>query len=358
MEGADGDLHCCFVIQAVPPYHYDLNQMLALPSGFRYRNRYSETWVDPNLRSNIKQLRQKRLLLVMRDKERNRLVPARWATIDHAQPVGNVFYFEYRLGDLVEYSREPDTRETEIHAYTRTLRRYHAELPGTPHADLTTPSVFLSAAGNQLPTAPADDLTHWGNVVGAVATAAVYEKVDFLKVVDLRTSHHKRKAALVNDRYEVAPNTVYTLLVFQTMPNFGDGIVEPHDVNLLTFPGHVASLRNRQRAVGKYDMLTFDLKVLDLPPNERTSIEVAYDPSCQLGVYDSSSLHIPLMVRQRRTAGSILRYTFACIALVLLFLPMLVPADTQIVRNVATVGLVLAIAGAGRTLQALWHALP
>src|SRR5215471_16916303 len=105
------DLHCCFVIQAVPPYHYDMNQVLALPTGFIYHNRYNESWVDPNLYDNVEDLTRRRVLLIMRDKARNRLVPARWATIEVAQSVGDIFFFEYRLGDLIEYSRASNTRE-------------------------------------------------------------------------------------------------------------------------------------------------------------------------------------------------------------------------------------------------------
>ncbi len=49
MDGAAArrDLHCCFIIQAAIPYFYDLNQILALPAGFRYHNRYNQQWVDP-----------------------------------------------------------------------------------------------------------------------------------------------------------------------------------------------------------------------------------------------------------------------------------------------------------------------
>jgi hypothetical protein len=355
MGEADGDLHCIFIIQAVAPYHYDLNQILALPSGFRYHNRYSQAWVDRNLQQGIvDQLHHKRLLLIMRDKARNLLVPVRWATIELVQPIGGVYYFEYRLGELIDYKSDAGLRNQEIEHHTQTLGQYHSALPGTPGTDLTSPSVFLSAAGTQFPTAPADDLAHWGNVVAAVATAEIYEKVDFLKIVGLRTSDKRKRASLVGDGYLVAPNTVYTLLIFQTMPNFGDNIVEPHDLRLLTFPGHVASLRERQRAVGKYDMLTFDLKVLDLPSNERTSIEVAHDESYKPGQYASGSLYIPLVVRRRQYVLPLARLALATVALILVFAPGWVPADPQLVRNAATVVFVVAIAGAGRAIEAIW----
>jgi hypothetical protein len=350
--------HCCFIIQAVRPYFYDLNQILALPTGFRYHNRYNQQWVDPNLRGNIAQLLGRRVLIIMRDRERNRLVPARWATISVAQSVGDVYYFEYRLGDLIEYAGDPQSRETNIAQYTETLQRFHAELPGTAGMDLTSPSVFQSAAGNQFPTVSADNLSHWGNVVGAVATATIYEKIDFLKIVDLSTADGSAAAPVLDEAFRVSPNTVYVLRVFQTIPNFGDGSVIPHDIRLLTFTDHIASLRARQRAVGKYDMLSYVLKVLDLPSNEHTSIEVAHDPEYEEGTYASGSIYIPLKVRPSSYLLPVLRIGVAAGALLFVFKPTLVPADEQLVRSAANVIFVLVVAGTARTLQALWPALP
>ncbi len=358
MDNSFKDLHCCFIIQAVPPYHADFTQVLALPTGFRYHNRYSEQWVDPNLRNNIRQLQGKRVLMIMRDRERNRLVPVRWSKIDVAQAIGNIYYFEHLLGDLVVYSRDSTDSEAEIDRYTTILHTYHNELPGSPNTDLTSPSVFLSSAGRDIQTAPASDLSRWGNLVAAVGTASIYLKADFLKVVGLITPDQRRTAKLAGEQYEVSPNTVYTLKVFQTIPNFGDGRVDPHDLRLLAFSGHVASLRDRQRAVGKYDMLSFDLKVLNLPSGERTTIEVQHEPRYEPGAYAASSLTIPLVVRQRNVVLPALRLAIAVAALIFVFAPKYVPADQQLVRNLANVIFVLAVDGASRTLQAIWPALP
>jgi hypothetical protein len=358
---AAGNLHCCFVIQAVAPYHSDLNQILALPSSFRYHNRYNELWVDPILRDNIYQLNGMRLLLIMRDKERNVLVPVRWATIEIAQPIGAIFYFEYRLGDLIEYSRDESARNADIAQYTTVLHSHHDELPGLAGADLTR-CVFLSNAGRSFSTASADDLSMWGNVVAAVGSAAIYEKVDFLKIVNLSTNDGRRQAQLVEGGFAVTSNTVYALRVFQIMPNFGDGKVIPHDIMLNTYKDHVASLRARQRAVGKYDMLTFDIKVLDLPANERTSIDLAHDPSYEPGAYASSSIYIPLVVRPRGYVVSatllLVRLAVAGSSLLAIFQPHLLPGDPQLVRNVANVVFVISVAGTGWTLHAIWPALP
>lgn len=358
MDTSLKELHCCFIIQAVPPYHADFTQILALPAGFRYHNRYDQPWVDPNLRDNIRQLQGKRVLIIMRDRDLNRLVPVRWSKIDVAQPVGNIYYFEHLLDDLVAYSRDPSDISVEIDRYTALLHSYHSELPGVASADLKSPSVFLSSAGRDIPTASSEDLSSWGNVVTAVGSASAYFKTDFLKVVGLNTLDRRRTAKHIGELFEVSPNTVYTLQIFQTIPNFGDGKVDPHDLRLLAFPGHIASLRDHQKAVGKYDMLSFDLKILNLPAGERTTIEVQHEPRYQPATYAASSLTIPLVVRQRNMLLPFLRLTVAVAALILVFEPGYIPADAQLVRNLANVVFVLAVAGVARTLEALWPGLP
>lgn len=356
-QPGDEDLHACFIIHSALPYCYDLNQVLALPTGFRYRNRFQAAWVDPNLRGNMGTLAGKRVLIVLRDRDRNLLIPVRWGLLDVAQQVGSVYYFEYVLGEVIDYPGVEAERSVQIQEHTRVFGNHHPHLPGTAGQDLAAPSVFLSSAGASLPTASADDLSHWGNAVAAVSSAAIYEKVEFLKVVDIRTFDGVA-APLRGEHFEVAPDTVYALHVFQTIPRVGDGQVEPHDITLQTFPDHIATLRGTQRAVGKYDMLTFVLKVKELPPGERTSIEIPYSPHPERGKYAPTSLYIPMIVRPKSRLRSVLRLGIVATALTFMFGPQLLPGNEETIRNVATVVFVLVVAGTPHLLKALWPHFP
>jgi hypothetical protein len=349
--------HCCLIVQATYPYHYDLVEILALPSGLTYHNRYDERWIDPNLRHDIATAVDRRLIIIMRDQEWTRLVPVRWATVTWAQAIGGVFFLEYVLDDLVSYRPGKGERNSDILHYSDALKRCHPGLSGTAAADLTPPAVFLSAAGRDFPTASATDLSQWGNVVGAVATAAIYEKVNFLKIVDLQAGDGT--AAKISGQYfRVLPNTVYKLRLFQTMPNFGDGKQEAQVIRLTAFPDHVALLRPEQRAVGKYDMLTFALKVLDLRPKEHVLIEVEYLSAQYRDFYVTRSLHLPLVVVPEDHLKVILWAVLTLIALVFIFKPAVVGGDSEIIRNIAIVAFVLLIAGSTRPLQAFWPRLP
>lgn len=350
--------HYCFIIHSAIPYCYDFNTILALPSGFRYRNRFDTPWVDPNLHQNITALVGERVLLILRDQENNRLIPVRWATINVAQQIGRIYYFEYLLGDLIAYESDDLGRTEQLNKATARFHKYHPELPGAAGHPLHAPSVFRSAAGNALSTSPADDLTAWGAATSAVASADIFNRVEFLKVLGMFDLDNN-PCPVANESFLVRPNTVYQLRVFQTIPRPDSaGTTHPHDIEIECFEDHVVQLRARQRAVGKYDMLNFVLKTRRLPPQERSALQIPLRPDHIKGNFAPSSLYIPLTATGR-SARAVLLWTLAVAAtLLLMFKPSLVPLDEDTVRNIATVIFVLLISGWTTTASSLMPDLP
>jgi len=293
---ADED-HVCFIIHGQRPYCFDFNDILALPPGFPFRNRFDMQWLDPQLRQGIEQLVGRRVLLTLRDVVNNRLIPARWGLIFSAEWVGKVAFFEYHVTELIKYSTAPNVRLQQIVDHTANFASNHNWLPGAAGQGLTDPSVFVTRVGNRIETAPGSDLTAWGNVVSAIATAPIYERIEFLKIVGL-FSADGRLADVVNESFEVQANSVYTLKVFQHVPEPGDPAVPipTHPIELTTFPAHITALRSRQQAVGKYDRLAFTLKVRPLPPGERTAMEIPHIPDIATEGTATTSLYIPIQV--------------------------------------------------------------
>jgi hypothetical protein len=355
--------HYCFIIHDNLPYCYDLNSVLALPSGFRYRNRFSASWVEANLHGNISALEGAEVLIILRVQEQNLLVPARWGTLKVAQQVGSIYYFEYILGSLIQYSEKLDERQREIARATQQFSETHVWLPGTPGVSLgsSEPSVFRSVAGRGLQVASADDLTLWGNSVAAVTTAKIYERAEFLKILglfDLRGNPSK----VADENYRILPNTVYQLRVFQYVPVPGDApTVTPHDIDIATFGDHFVQLRPKQRAVGKYDMLSFILKTRRLPPKERSAIVIPYNPApaapTESGSYAPGALYVPIVIKGRPSITLLLVALLAA-ALVGMFDPKVYPGNETVIQNLATVVFVLIISGWRTTLDALFPNLP
>lgn len=349
----------CFIIHDHVPYCFEVNAILALPRGFRYRNRFATSWVEPNLRDDIGKLVGRRVLLVLRDQNRNHLIPFRWANIVLAERSGNMFYFEYLVDELIAYPTGTDGVNDQISSTTREFGLYHTWLPGRAGESLNTrePSVFASRAGANLPTAESDSASEWGATVNAVSTPTVFEGSEFLKVLGIRTLDGK-SAEVVDESFILHPDTVYQIRVLQNIPQPGAGNVEPHEIQLHSFGDHLVKLKPSQRAVGKYDMLNFVVKTRALAPNERSAIEIPVTPTRNYAEYAPSPLYMPVRIgpRSRWAVGG---WVLALlVSLLLIFRPGLTGQDETTVRNIATVIFVLLVSGWQRTSGALFPILP
>ena len=351
--------HYCFIIHDNLPYCYDINSILALPAGFRYRNRFRKVWVEGNLHDHIDAMVGSDVLIILRVQKQNHLIPVRWGVIQEARQVGSIYWFEYILGDLVAYPGNADECQEEVLRATKLFAGMHVWLPGTEGQMLTQPSVFRSTAGSQLHARNGDDFTAWGNSVQAVATSSIYERAEFLKVLGL-FDLKGRDSSVADEHYIIRSNTVYQLRVFQYVPNPGSAsTVTPHDIDVATFPDHFVQLRPKQRAVGLYDVLTFVLKSGRLPPKERSAIEVPHNPApTGSGSYAPGALYLPVMTTGRSPSVTILWLLLLAACLVGMFAPATYHANDTVVRNLATVVFVLIISGWRTTMDALFPALP
>lgn len=349
----------CFIIHDHTPYCYEINAILALPRGFRYRNRFATAWVEPNLRDDISKLRGHSVLLVLRDQARNLLIPFRWARIVLAERSGNMFYFEYVVDELILYPTDAKGIDEQIRETTQTFQTYHAWLPGQPMTQLgeREPSVFASRAGAALPKASADTASEWGATVNAVSTAAAYEGSEFLRVLGMRTLDG-RDAEVRDEAFTVRPNTVYQVRVLQNIPRPGNSPIKPHEIELHSFSDHFVYLKPTQRAVGKYDLLNFVLKTRSLPPNERSALEIPISPNPSSMDYSPSPLYMPVRVAPRSPALTIAWIAAVMASLFLIFYPKVTTLDEVVVRNIATVFFVLLISGWQRASSALFPTLP
>lgn len=359
-NGQAADTHVCFIIHASRPYCFDLNDILALPSGFRYRNRFDLQWVEPTIRDNIEGLVGQRVLLTLRDPENSRLVPVRWGQLITAERYGRITFYEYRLGDLIEYDSNEKVQEQEIISHTKKFGSHHPWLPGPAGHDLDEPSVFRTTVGNGLDTVDASDGKAWGNVVSAVATASIFHRVEFLKIMGI-FSVDDRPASISDEAFVLAPDSVYNLKVIQYVPSpgqRGQDTIPPHPIELTTFPTHIIALRSKQQAVGKYDRLTFAIRVKSLPPGERTEMEVPHIPDAANDGQYRTSLYLPVKVAPAGRLRAVFALAVLAISLFFMFKPDLFALSRDLVRNVATVLFVLTLSGPSKTLAAAWPSLP
>jgi hypothetical protein len=236
----------------------------------------------------------------------------------------------------------------------------HSWLPGVAGQALSEPSVFESNVGAVIATADSDNLTMWGNAVAAVATAPAFLRIEFLKVVGLFASSDGQKAVVVDESLLVRPNTMYELKVFQQVPEPGPPpqTIPSHSVELRSFSGHVTALRDKLQAVGKYDMLTFVIRIRDLSPGERTAVEIPHTPDAATTASALTSLYLPLTIQADGKAQVISAVVLALFALFFMFWPHIASLPEDVVRNIATIIFVLTLSGPSRALASMWPSWP
>jgi hypothetical protein len=351
--------HLCLIIHSHRPYCFDINQILALPTGFRFHNRFDIQWVHQDLRRDIESLKGQRVLLVLRDPDNNKLIPFRWGRLFNAERIAKTVLFDYHLEDLISYSNEDNVINEEINACTRMFADRHDWLPGELGKGLTSPAVFRSDVGLGLSTSDANDMKAWGNCVDAVSTAPCYLRMEFLKVVGLFDVNNKR-APVTKETLLVKRNSVYVLSIFEYIPRPGaeNEVIPLHNLELTSFPDHVTTLVPKQQVVGKYDRLEFDIKVLNLGPGERTALAIPYQPDAATTATASATIYLPLSTAESRHGRLLGALALAIVSLFFMFKPEIGNLSQEVVRNLATVIFVLTVSGPSRTLASIWPAWP
>jgi hypothetical protein len=354
-----GGQHLCLIIHSHRPYCFDINQILALPSGFRFHNRFDIQWVHQDLQQDLASLKGDRVLLVLRDSDNNKLIPFRWGTLVNVERIAKTVLFDYDLADLINYSNEDNVIAEEINARTREFASRHDWLPGEVGRGLTTPAVFRSDVCSGLGTSDANDMKAWGNCVDAVSTAPCYLRIEFLKVVGLFDADNKR-APVVNETLRVKHNSMYVLSIFEYIPKPGleNESIPLHNLQLTSFPDHVTTLVPTQQIVGKYDRLEFDLKVLNMGSGERTALAIPYQPDAATTASASATIYLPLSTAPSRHGQLIAALVLAAASLFFMFRPDIGRLPQEVVRNVATVLFILTVSGPSRTLAAIWPSWP
>lgn len=351
--------HLCLIIHSHRPYCFDLDEIMALPSGMKFRNRFDIQWIRPDLRDDIESTVGGRVLLILRDIDSNTLIPFRWGKIYKIERIAKVVIFKYYLDDIIEYGSDDNVIAEEIRASTKAFADRHDWLPGDQGRALSSPSVFMSNVGSGFRSVDAADEKAWGNCISAIATAPCYLRIEFLKIVDFATASGER-VKVSNEAYVVRANSIYQLELFQYIPSPGPGneVIPSHDIELTWFEGHLTPLRSKLPAVGKYDSLTFDIRVLDLKPGERTSLEIRHIPDIASTQSARTSLYLPLEVAAAGRGKLVAALLLGLVSLFFMFRPNLGSLPSEIVRNVATVIFVLTLSGPSRALSTIWPVWP
>jgi hypothetical protein len=203
------------IVDAVRPYAYEINNILALPPGFGYRCRYRQRRVRVD--HPAERLAGTHGLVILRSFEDGRLFPVRKIHVDKARKVGDIVYIQYTLRDWVKLSSSQEERQRQIDHFNELVSPNLAE-PNEPGADLhhlvffgIDFCYFLDESSDEPCTAD----ERWGNIVDELRRLPIYHQYDFLKVVAL-LNEHQQEAPIVDDiGFQLRPAGTYELEMLQ-----------------------------------------------------------------------------------------------------------------------------------------------
>lgn len=275
------------IVNSIPPYCFELNNILSLPDDFTYRFRYQKkkqgNWM-PEI-SNPYDLKGNEGLIVLRDFQKSAgFIPIRKIFIDKILVIGDIVYIEYKLKEKVELSSDQDERDSQLETFNQRIATdiNFAKYPNLAGVDLKNLVFF----GNDHTRDITDthfkgpdqdrDSNRWGNIVETIGLyrgsgLEVYKDSDFLKIIGLE-DEQGNAAPLIKENgqaiYRVKNKKLYKLLFLQRTftgkSKQGDSSVQsPRRIQLKTGNPDINPIISQREILGKYDLmeLTFQANI-------------------------------------------------------------------------------------------------
>ncbi len=265
------------IVNSIPPYCYELNNILALPDNFIYRFRFRKSkkgeWM-PEI-DNPKKLMSCDALIVLREFQTTaEFIPIRKIRITKVSVIGDIIYLEYKLKQKIPFSSNPEHRDAQLKKFNeRLVPDIRTDLyPNEPGTDLRN-LVFFGAdytydfADKDYQGEKEDeDSNRWGNIIELIGKFKIYEDIDFIKITELRDERGKPTRVLDQESgaiLQVKNRTAYNLEFLQRTFTHRSGtssVIRPRDISMTPGSVDITPIISRQSVLGKYDLLHFSFR--------------------------------------------------------------------------------------------------
>lgn len=298
-----------FIVEDVPPYLYELNNILAVPQGFQNRIRYQKKWFPDRDEPEVGQ----RGIITLRVTPRNniddfeiggpdeRTYPIRCVEINNVREVGDVIYLEFINKELPGiYGEATGSDGLVMDEEFRTFREEMAECHDfdakndddetvelenmvIQATDLDYSTLNCSAVSD-------DELGAWGDITEVLGKRVErFNDFDFVRISDFSRanegSENQAKILRVEDesRYKVTNDQTYEIsLIQRTYTMHHDerehnySVLVPRNIRIESGPEIDTIISNR--SVGsKYDILKFKIRPRISGWRKRTFFRVVFD---------------------------------------------------------------------------------
>lgn len=298
--------HLVIVANTLEPYGYELIRILAVPNGFRHRFRFESEWVDhgvvskPPIPGSIG-------YIVLRDFETAKLYPIRGFKVASFAQVGTINYLECELSELFDFDSDASRRTTEFEAFNVSFNNIRREITESNLAGQhMKPLVFETGVAPAITNANSrmsgdNDREHekWNNLIQSLKRVPFYSGIDFLRLLHVNAVGQTDPVNIVNGQFRLVEQERYTVLLAQQRVAGGDAQFT-RDIKLSTDPLNMSAVRGINRAVGKYDVLSFEICVRAIEESTPGFFEIEFTPDERRAPHIDPRIHFPVTLARRR----------------------------------------------------------
>ncbi len=339
--------HIVMMPNMIIPYGYEIVPIMAYPAGFIYRFRFDEEWLSDRIKADVSSLSAKKGYIVFRDPESATFYPIRHITIKVAQRIGKYYYFEYELNEIFDFDSNETWRTKQITQFNDSFKSFHESefkdnIPGKDMKPLVFLTNFAPTINNehvQFTNPLENELERWGNIISIIKNIKFYENVEFIKILDIVPMKKRDEEVQVKENYLfVQEDGDYKLRIFQLKPKGSVERIEPKDIEVRSDDKYISVIRNKQRAVGKYDVLSFVFRVHAGSGGQRSYLDVLHAPKTEAAQYIAPTLYLPVAIQGKRKL-MVIRILFAFVLVSFYLFPEAISfiSDHRIVKDFAMV---------------------
>ena len=296
------DKHLVIIPNTISPYGYETVPVLATPTGFQYRFRFDEEWVQNSI-VHRSDLNGKEGYIVLREFKTGRLLPIRYFRVVSFNKIGKIYYIEVTLGELVPYDSDENHRQKQIVSFNTKFSEFNSSIfktnsPGDKMAPLVFLTNFSLQINNEHRSSDLDEqLEGWGNILTCFKDIDFFTDVQFLRLIDAEpVDSNVGKASFRDGQLILLERADYKIQLAQFITKISRSDIPQTDIKISGDNRTISVLRGVQRAVGKYDVLTFIIRVNKYGGSGATFLDLQYQPKPTDNKIGEPHLFIPVKI--------------------------------------------------------------
>ena len=290
---------------AIEPYGYEMIPILAYPKGFTFRFRFEKRYVAERVQNSISTLEDKEGFIVLRDRETSKFYPIRYFRVTKAQKVGDIYYFEFSLGELFDISADIHGKN-QLKEFNRRFSEFHTDIfkENEPNGNMY-PLVFSSNFEPNLQNEhflvheDNQERSHerWGNIISSLSEIKFFKGVQFLQMREVLAQDSKGSAEFKDGSLVVTEGSDYALQVVQRVIN-PDNDISDVDIELKSDENTISILRGALKAVGRYDIFTFYFRANEQVITRKSFLDLVHYPKLSAKGKIEPKIGIPIVIEK------------------------------------------------------------